>query len=81
MPLHVAVEFGPDAHGVHEVPHVAGSVLPAQAVPHAWKAAPQLNPHAVPLQVAAPLAGATHGVHDPPHVAGSVLLAQAVPHA
>ena len=35
VPLHVAVEFAPLAQGVHDAPHVAGSLLLAQVAPHA----------------------------------------------
>jgi hypothetical protein len=81
VPLHVAVAFGPPGHGVHEAPHVAGSLLLAHPVPQAWKPAAQLKPHRPPLQVAVALGTAGQGVHEVPHVAGSLLFAQDAPHA
>jgi hypothetical protein len=37
VPSHVAVAFaGGAAQGVHEAPHVATTLLLAQAPPHAW---------------------------------------------
>jgi hypothetical protein len=81
IPSHDAVAFAPPAHGWHEPPHVATSLLLTHVFPHAWKPVRHWKPQLTPLHVGAAFATAGHGEHEPPHVAGFMLLTHALPHA
>jgi hypothetical protein len=80
VPSHVAEPFAGAAHGVHELPHVAGLVFETHWLPHAWEPGLQATPHDVPLQVATPFAGTGHGVHEPPQVVTEAFVTHCEPH-
>jgi len=78
--VQVAVAFGPLGHGAQRVPQLAGSMLDAHDVPHAWKSAPHVKPQAPFRHVAVELAGAAHGVHAAPQLFTLLFGTQSAPH-
>jgi hypothetical protein len=81
LPLQVAVPFAGIVQLVQPAPQCMASVLPKQAVPHAWKPAVHVTPQLVPSQVAVPFDGVGQAEQLEPQLATLLDDRHCVPHA